>query len=89
MIIDKDYNPFKHLHSRLDIIEMQLVKITKHLEMPQRPMKLTRKMIKEEFNISYGTIHNHMNSGELKYFKVGASTRFHRKDVEEWIKRIV
>lgn len=49
--------------------------------------RLTRKSIKEQYCVSYGTIHNAMKRGNLQYEKVGRKTLFKRTDVEEWIKK--
>jgi hypothetical protein len=82
MLIDKDYNPFKHIHGRLDIMELHLNDIKKKLDIPLPQVNLTRRMVKEQYHISYGTIHNHMKSGKLKYFKLGSKTLFSRREVE-------
>ena len=88
MLIDKDYNPFKHLHSRLDIIETQIGEVRKRLELPEKELRLTRKMLCERYHVSNSTITRHIKLGELKYFKVGSKTLFHLKDVEKWIRQI-
>lgn len=49
--------------------------------------RLTRKDIKEQYCISYGTIHNLMRSGRLPYEKVNRKTIFKRENIERAIKK--
>ncbi len=44
--------------------------------------RLSRKQVREDFNICYSSIHAKMNSGELPYEKFGKKTLFKLSDVE-------
>jgi|GEM_PF-6078879 hypothetical protein len=58
----------------------EALSIAKSLE-PQRD--LTRRQIKEEYNISYATIHRAMNDGKLNFYRVGGRVMFKQCDVEK------
>lgn len=49
--------------------------------------RLSRKEVKEQYRISYGTIHSLMRSGKLEYEKIGRKTIFKRESVEKAIKK--
>lgn len=45
---------------------------------------LTRKEVKENYKISYGTLHNLMKAKKLPYSKIGRRTLFDSKQVESF-----
>ena len=49
--------------------------------------RLTRKEIKEQYKVCFGTIHNAMKSGKLPFNKVGRKTLFLRSDVENYFSK--
>ena len=79
-------NPFQIIDERLDQIET----LVRQIQSSQKASKvefnpnrrLTRKNLKEEYSISYATIHNLMKSGKLQYEKCGRKTLFRRDQVE-------
>ena len=82
-------NPFELLFTKVDNMEKRLIflceKIDQVSEDPANPNeRLTRKQVREEFNISLGTIHNLMKRNELPYEKVGRKTLFKREDVDRF-----
>ncbi|PTB95699.1 hypothetical protein C9994_10605 [Marivirga lumbricoides] len=81
-------NPFQDIAERLDRIESAILVLKpeeKKASIQNNPdERLTRKELKEQFKLSYPTIHNLMKSGALPFEKVGRSTRFKRSDVEAY-----
>ena len=47
---------------------------------------MSRREACEYLGVSFPTLHAMMNSGALRYEKVGRATRFHRSDVEKVLK---
>ncbi|MEM6735714.1 MAG: helix-turn-helix domain-containing protein [Bacteroidota bacterium] len=77
-------NPFLTIDERLRRIEELLEQfLTTKEERPQKKNveRLTRSDIKRIYNISLGTIHNLMKSGQLPYEKIGRKTLFRSEDV--------
>lgn len=70
------------LSQKLDRLESLLTNQTKTTNSLNPSERLTRREIKEQYKVSYGTIHNLMNKDKLPYSKVGRKTLFLRKDVE-------
>lgn len=83
-------NPFEQIDQRFDELEalIQGLKDSKPTRSPEidRHERLTRADIKKQYKVSFGTIHNAMNSGKLSYDKIGRKTVFKREAVENWIK---
>lgn len=82
-------NPFTALFSKVDNVEKLLISLSENLaasgDTPSNPNeRLTRIQVRQEFNISLGTIHNLMKRNELPYEKVGRKTLFKRQDVEKF-----
>lgn len=50
------------------------------------PAYLSRKQVADLLNISFPTLHQWMNNGELPYVKIGRATKFSRNDIEKFIK---
>jgi excisionase family DNA binding protein len=84
-------NPFQQIDQRFDELEalIQGLQKTENASSPEIDPheRLTRADIKKLYKVSFGTIHNAMNSGKLSYDKVGRKTLFKRSDVESWINR--
>lgn len=83
-------NPFTEIQERFDKLENLFMSEVEKLKFNQLSKQnsnehLTRKDVKEQYKISYGTIHNAMNRGKLHFSKVGRKTLFKRKDVEAFI----
>ena len=57
----------------------QEAKQNQHVNLFER---LTRQQVRQQYKVSYGTIHNLMRSGKLPYEKIGRKTLFRREDVE-------
>ena len=81
-------NPFELIEARLSSIE-NLILDLKYKYQPNQVgpsinpnERLSRKQVRQEYNISLSTIHSLMNSGKLPYEKVGRKTLFRREDVE-------
>lgn len=81
-----DYNPFTHLHGRIDIIEAGINDIKQRLNMRNPYERLTKQMIKDQYYISLSTVNKYMSNGKLKFDKVGTRVSFTRSNVEKWIK---
>ncbi|MEQ9287237.1 MAG: helix-turn-helix domain-containing protein [Cyclobacteriaceae bacterium] len=79
-------NPYEHIDQRLDQIESLILEIRSgQLSLPKHPNpneRLTRRKVREEYSVSYATIHKLMRSGDLKYEKIGRKTLFRRESVE-------
>lgn len=80
-------NPFEVILAKVANVEKQLQELKEKLAQPKSSpvnpnQRLTRKQLKDERNISFGTIHNLMKRGKLSYEKVGRKTLFRREDVE-------
>lgn len=79
-------NPFNTINDRLSNIETLLLDI-KHLPKKEGDSanpneRLSRKKVKEQYGICYGTIHNLMKNGKLSFSKIGRKTLFKREDLE-------
>ena len=76
---------FDHLTDRVKTLEELLDKhVTNPPQKdPQEP--LTRSMLRDEYKVSYSTIHNAMRNGELEYFKINRKTLFRRYQINNWI----
>ena len=79
-------NPFAAIEAKLNSIETLILDLKhqpKQIYTSTSPnQRLTRKQVREEYNVSLGTIHNLMRQGKLHYEKVGRKTLFRREDVE-------
>lgn len=81
-----EYNPFKEIFANQAILEAKLDLILSIIEPQEKSLLMSRNSIKEEFNVSFSTIHAGMRNSTLPYSKRGGTTVFKRKDVEHWIK---
>jgi len=72
---------------QLKIIEGLQHKILKSINFHDPSEVLTMKMIVKQYHVSRPTIHKHMNSGMLKFHKIGRGNRFYRGDVDQWLKK--
>lgn len=68
---------FKHLEGLIQDIRQKM-------NMTNPNEVLTRNDVREQYHVSFGTIHNNMNNGTLKHYKKGAKTLFRRSDVDKW-----
>jgi hypothetical protein len=73
-----------NLFDRLDLLEA-LIKNIPTEEKQKKSERLTRKQLKEEYQIGYATIHSLMRKELLPFDKVGRKTLFKRVDVENCI----
>lgn len=84
-------NPFQQIEKRFDELErlIQRLQKTDNSSSPKTDPheRLTRADIRKDYKVSFGTIHNAMNSGKLLYDKVGRKTLYKRIDVENWINK--
>jgi hypothetical protein len=82
-------NPFQQIDQRFDELEALIQGLKKTESSNNSEIdpheRLTRAEIKKQYKVSFGTIHNAMNSGKLTYEKVGRKTIFKREAVEYWI----
>lgn len=82
-------NPFEQIDQRFDELEALIQGLQKTENSNSSEFdpheRLTRADIKKQYKVSFGTIHNAMNSGKLSYDKVGRKTIFKREAVENWI----
>jgi excisionase family DNA binding protein len=58
----------------------QVLLLAKDLQ-PER--ELTRRQIKEEYSVSYPTIHRAMNDGKLSFYRVGGRVMYKETDVQK------
>jgi excisionase family DNA binding protein len=80
-------NPLAAIYAKVDSVEKQVQDLHRLLEQPKPSLynpheRLTRQQVRQQYKVSYGTIHNLMKSGKLAYEKVGRKTLFRREDVE-------
>lgn len=85
-------NPFLDIYLKIDSLEELVERLTNQLNQSKavelNPYeRITRKQIRQEYSVSYGTIHNGMNNGSLPYEKLGRKTLFNRVAVEAWVKK--
>jgi hypothetical protein len=84
-------NPFQQIDQRFDELEKLILGLQKEddksSQAPDPHERLTRADIRKQYKVSFGTIHNAMNSGKLSYDKVGRKTLYKRIDVENWINK--
>jgi len=86
------HNPFLDIQLRIEKLEALLINAISELqnnycEELNPYERITRKQIRQEYCVSYGTIHNGMNNGSLPYEKLGRKTLFNRVAVEAWVKK--
>jgi len=91
MHLQKPENPFQQIDQRFDELESLIKGLQKKENSSSSQTdpheRLTRADIKKLYKVSFGTIHNAMNSGKLSYDKVGRKTLYKRVDVENWINK--
>ena len=78
-------NIYENLFQRLDQIESLIVKSNELLNTSNSfnpSERLTRKQVKEQYKISYATLHNLMRQQRLAYEKIGRKTLYKRSDLE-------
>ena len=78
-------NIYENLFQRLDQIESLIVKSNELLNTSNSfnpSERLTRKQVREQYKISFGTLHNLMRQQRLAYEKIGRKTLFKRSDLE-------
>jgi hypothetical protein len=78
-------NIYENLFQRLDQIESLIVKSNELLNTSNSfnpSERLTRKQVREQYKISFGTLHNLMRQQRLGYEKIGRKTLFKRSDLE-------
>lgn len=46
---------------------------------------ISKKQFMEQYNLSLSKLDRAMKSGELKFIKLGATVRFSRKNIEDYI----
>ncbi|GAA5043034.1 hypothetical protein GCM10011506_46080 [Marivirga lumbricoides] len=87
----KTENPFQQIDQRFDELEALIQGLQKRDNSDSAKIdpheRLTRADIKKQYKVSFGTIHNAMNSDKLLYDKVGRKTLYKRSDVENWINK--
>ena len=79
------FNIYENLFQRLDQIESLIVKnneLLRPINSSNPNERLTRKQVKEQYKISYATLHNLMRQQRLTYEKIGRKTLFKRCDLE-------
>lgn len=78
-------NPFRVLNDRLARLEVTLdeIKANQKKDHVDPNKLLTRKQIKESYNISYPTLHKLMHNG-FPYIKEGRKTLFRKGDVDKY-----
>jgi len=84
-------NPFQQIDQRFDALEQLILGLRKEDNTSSQVIdpheRLTRADIRKLYKVSFGTIHNAMNSGKLSFDKVGRKTLYKRIDVENWINK--
>ena len=74
----------KRLLSFRDEMEGNLDKRVEAVVNP--PETVTRKWAADRLNVSMPTLHKLMNDGEIRFIKIGRSTRFERQEIERFLK---
>ncbi len=78
-------NEIDSIHLELTNLKEQIQKLL--IQEKENPYeRLTRKEVKAEYKLSYGTLHNMMRDGRLSYEKCGRKTLFVRTEVEKAMK---
>lgn len=72
---------FRDLDAELDDRVRRVMENAEHPE----PL-MSRRQVAEYLNCSLVTVHEMMKDGRLPFTKLGASTKFHRRDVERLAK---
>ena len=78
-------NIYENLFQRLDQIESLIVKSNELLNTSNSfnpSERLTRKQVREQYKISFATLHNLMRQQRLAYEKIGRKTLYKRSDLE-------
>ena len=78
-------NIYENLFQRLDQIESLIVKSNELLNTSNSfnpSERLTRKQVREQYKISFATLHNLMRQQRLTYEKIGRKTLYKRSDLE-------